>query len=124
MSESEAVTLERGGVAAVTAEPERREAVEEDGPSRNLPPYRVVLLNDDDHTFAYVIRMLRQVFRMRLERAEALTRRVHVEGQAAVWMGSKEVAELKQEQVVGFGPDFYASQTVRYPLGCMIEPVD
>ena len=28
-----------------------------------LPPYNVVLLNDDDHTFAYVIEMLRAPLR-------------------------------------------------------------
>jgi ATP-dependent Clp protease adaptor protein ClpS len=86
------------------------------------PPYAVVLLDDDDHTFEYVIEVLQRVFGYELEQAFTLTKQVHEEGQAVVWSGSLEVAELKREQVQGFGPDFYASKTVRYALGVRIMP--
>lgn len=88
-----------------------------------LPPYQVVLLNDDDHTYPYVMKLLVKVFRMDIKKAFLLTRRIDKHGRAAVWSGTKELAELKQQQVHTFGPDIYASQTVTYPIGCLIEPM-
>lgn len=40
-----------------------------------------------------------------------------------VWSGSKEVAELKRDQVRSAGPDFYAAKKVEFPLGVTIEPL-
>ena len=34
----------------------------EEWKSKILPPYHVILLNDDDHSFEYVIRMLQSLF--------------------------------------------------------------
>lgn len=87
------------------------------------PPYAVILLNDNDHTFEYVIEILRRVCRHNMNEAERLTRVLHHTGKAAVWTGSKEVAELKRDQIRGYGPDFYAQQPVRFPLGVRIEPM-
>ncbi len=91
---------------------------------KKLPPYRVVVLNDDDHTFNYVIEVLQLVCRVELVKAIELTLRVHHHGRAAVWTGPKEVAELKRDQIRSFGPDVYASQAVRYALGVVLEPVE
>ncbi|MEM6751178.1 MAG: ATP-dependent Clp protease adaptor ClpS [Planctomycetota bacterium] len=93
-----------------------------DKPGKPLPPHHVVLLNDEDHTFEYVIEVLMTVFGKNPADAFRLTEHVHLKGRAAVWTGSKEVAELKRDQVRGYGPDFFASITVRYPLGVKIEP--
>ena len=41
--------------------------------TRLLPPYHVVILNDDDHSFEFVVHVLRQVFGVTLERAFELT---------------------------------------------------
>ncbi len=90
--------------------------------AKKQPPYHVLLLNDEDHTFEYVIELLVKVFGHPVERAFTLTKRIDRDGRASVWTGSKEVAELKRDQVRGYGPDVYASKTVRYPLGCVIEP--
>lgn len=70
-----------------------------------LPPYNVVLVNDDDHSFEYVIHMMRQVFGYQPERGMKIAQTVHEQGRAVVWTGQKEVGELKQEQVHAFGPD-------------------
>jgi len=37
--------------------------------SKTIPPYHVILLDDDDHTYEYVIEMLRAVFGMSQEKA-------------------------------------------------------
>jgi ATP-dependent Clp protease adaptor protein ClpS len=87
------------------------------------PPYAVIVLNDEQHTFEYVIEVLQKVCAHKLEEAFTLTKRVHDTGQAVVWSGTMEVAELKRDQIRGFGPDFYADITVRFPLGVRIEPM-
>ena len=89
---------------------------------RQLPPYQVILLNDDDHTYAYVIDLLMRVFGYEAPKAFGLTQQVDEQGEAVVWSGHKELAELKADQVKGFGPDFYAQHKVDYPLGCRVEP--
>lgn len=90
---------------------------------KKQPPYAVVVHNDEDHTWQYVIEVLQRVCGHNEERAFLLTSKVHFEGRAAVWSGPKEVAELKRDQIRGFGPDFFAPQAVRYPLGVTIEPM-
>ena len=44
-------------------------------------------------------------------------------GRAIVWSGTKEVAELKRDQIREYGPDVYASVKVTFPLGVVIEPL-
>jgi len=70
-----------------------------------LPPYNVVLLNDDDHSFDYVIGMLQQLFGHPPERGYQMAYEVHTQGRVIVWTGPKEVAELKRDQIHAFGPD-------------------
>jgi len=91
-------------------------------PPTLLPPHAVILLNDDKHTFLYVIDVLIKVFKYSLEEAKKITLEIHEEGEAVVWTGSKEVAELKAEQVVNFGHDNYAPQPVTFPLGVRVVP--
>lgn len=70
-----------------------------------LPPYNVILLDDDDHTYEYVIEMLRAVFGMTPERAYLHACEVDSVQRTILITTSKEHAELKQEQVHAYGPD-------------------
>ena len=90
---------------------------------KKLPPYAVIVLNDDLHTFAYVIETFMKVFGYTQEKSYLLALKIHNEGRGTVWSGSKEVAELKRDQIRSAGPDFYAEKTVRLPLGAYIEPM-
>ena len=90
---------------------------------KRQPPYAVILHNDDDHTFQYVIDLLMKLFAYPLEKAFVLTTQVHTQGKSIVWSGTLELAELKRDQVRGFGPDFYATKKVEFPLGVTIEPL-
>src|SRR5215216_5185052 len=65
------------------------------------PPYAVVVLNDDDHTYAYVIDALCRVCRHPAERAFQLAQQIDHTGRAVVWTGTMEVAELKRDQIRG-----------------------
>jgi ATP-dependent Clp protease adaptor protein ClpS len=96
---------------------------EEDTRVRKLPPYAVVVLNDDYHTFEYVIIAFQKVFGYNQQRCVLLAKEIDEKGRAVVWTGSKEVAELKKEQLQGMGPDIYASRRVDWPLGVELEPM-
>ena len=90
---------------------------------KKQPPYAVIVHNDDFHTFPYVTEVLQRVCGHAKTKAIELTYNVHYQGQAQVWSGALEVAELKRDQIRGFGPDFHASQPVQFPLGVTIEPM-
>src|SRR5205823_11795038 len=70
--------------------------------TRRVPPYNVILLNDDHHSFEFVIDTLCKALGCSPERAFQFTNLAHTSGQAVVWTGTKEVAELKLEQIQSF----------------------
>lgn len=90
---------------------------------RPLPPHAVVVLNDDLHSFDYVIATFQKVFGYATEKCVALAIDIHNQGRGIVWSGSKEVAELKCDQIRSAGPDIYASRRVDFPLGALVEPL-
>lgn len=73
--------------------------------TKKQPPFHVILLNDDDHSFEYVIRMLRSLFGHPEERGYQMAYEVHTRGQVIVDTTSKERAELKRDQIMAFGAD-------------------
>jgi len=64
--------------------------VEDAEKTRLDAPWRVILYNDDIHTFDEVIFQLMKATGCSLPEAEALTWKVHTEGKAAVYEGSFE----------------------------------
>jgi len=90
--------------------------------TKRQPPYHVVLLNDDDHTFEYVIAMLQQLFGHPRETGMQMAYEVHTQGRVIVLTTSKEHAELKQDQIHAFGPDPYSSKDCQGSMSAIIEP--
>ena len=70
-----------------------------------LRPWHVVLIDDDDHTYDYVIEMLMNLCGHSLERGLRAARTVDREGRAIVYTTHRELAELKLEQIGAFGVD-------------------
>ena len=68
------------------------------------PPYHVILLNDDDHSYLYVVAMLKQLFGHPIEAGWKMAEKVDKEGRCIVLTTTREHAELKQEQIHAFGP--------------------
>jgi len=89
--------------------------------TKHLPPYNVIILNDEEHTFDYVIELLTKLFAHPLTTAQEMTWRIHTTGRAVVYTTHKEKAELKRDQVLSYGPDPRMSVS-KGPLGCYIEP--
>lgn len=90
--------------------------------TKRQPPYNVVLLDDDYHTFAYVITMLQELFGYPTERGYQMALEVHTTGRCIVLTTSKEHAELKQEQVHAYGADPLSSKECVGSMSCVIEP--
>ena len=76
---------------------------------KHLPPYHVVLWNDDDHTFEYVIFMMRDLFGHTEEQSRKIAMSVHLQGRAIVYTGHLELAELKRDQIHAYGADKFVS---------------
>jgi len=72
---------------------------------KRQPPYNVVLLNDDDHSYDYVIIMLQQLFGHPPERGYQMAKEVDTTGRVIVLTTTMEHAELKRDQIHAFGPD-------------------
>ncbi|MBV9124681.1 MAG: ATP-dependent Clp protease adaptor ClpS [Planctomycetes bacterium] len=102
----------------VAAQPKSRE----DQKTRRVPPYNVILENDEVHSFEFVIGVLRQALGYSEERAFQLTQQAHTSGRAVVWTGPKEGAELKVDQIRTFHETRSPDGARLGPLGCTIEP--
>lgn len=90
---------------------------------KRQPPYAVIVENDDFHTFEYVIEALSKVCGYNRQKALLLAVEIDSQGKAMVWSGTRELAELKCEQIRGMGTDHFAPQPVTFPLGVYIEPL-
>jgi ATP-dependent Clp protease adaptor protein ClpS len=90
---------------------------------KRQPPYNVVLLNDDDHTVDYVVHMMQTLFGHPVEKGLQIAREVHETGRCIVSTCTKEVAELKQEQIHAFGPDKLIDRC-KGSMSAEIEPAE
>ena len=89
--------------------------------TRRVPPYNVILLNDDNHSMEFVIEVLCKALGYTVERSYQLMMQAHNSGRTVVWTGPKEVAELKAEQIRTFHEKRDDGRNFG-PLGCEIEP--
>lgn len=90
---------------------------------RLVPPYNVILLNDDDHTYEYVIEMLRAIFGYPPEKGLRMALEVDHTGRCIVLTTSLEHAELKRDQIHAYGPDKRLARS-KGSMSAVIEPAD
>ncbi|MCP5558178.1 MAG: ATP-dependent Clp protease adaptor ClpS [Verrucomicrobiaceae bacterium] len=69
------------------------------------PPYHVILFDDDEHTYEYVVEMLCAIFSHSVELAFSMAQTVDKNGRVIVATVHKELAELRVEQIQEYGPD-------------------
>ena len=89
--------------------------------NQETPLYRVVLLDDDDHTYDYVIEMLQTVFAVPYATALAYTMEADSTGSSIVLTTNLEEAERKRDQVHAYGPDWRMPQS-RGSVAALVEP--
>ena len=110
-------TLLLMGSMSTTAYPE----VEDDTSNRLQPLYHVILLNDEDHTYDYVIEMLQKIFGF--SEAKALSHAVEVDtkGTTILLTCELEKAEQKRDQIHSYGPDRRLARSLG-SMTAIVEP--
>lgn len=88
-----------------------------------LPPYHVILFNDDDHTYEYVIEMLKVLFAFPDEKGFELAQNVDRDGRVILLTTHKEMAELKRDQIHAYGTDARVA-TCKGSMSATIEPAE
>jgi ATP-dependent Clp protease adaptor protein ClpS len=118
--------------AAAVAEPisetaERRKVQEQERKKpkkpKKQPPYHVILWNDEDHTYEYVIGMLMKLFAYPPEKGFLMAKEVDTRGRVIVLTTTREHAELKRDQIHAFGKDDYI-QNCKGSMSATIEPAE
>ncbi len=106
----------------VTANPERDTDTDTDldidveDETKEEPPYRVIIHNDNITTFVFVIKILTTIFMKNVMEADQIANRTHSYGIAVVGTYPKSVAETRINKV------HFAAQLEGYPLKLTMEP--
>ncbi len=86
-----------------------------------VPLYRVVLLDDDDHTYDYVIEMLQKIFIFTLEQAYRHAEEVDRCGRTVLITCELPEAEFARDQIHAYGPDWRLARS-KGSMSAVIEP--
>lgn len=100
-----------------TVTPETKEVQRE----QLVPLYRVVLLDDNDHTYDYVIEMLQKLFIFTLEEAYRHAEEVDRTGRTVLMTCELREAEFARDQIHAFGPDWRLPRS-KGAMSAVIEP--
>jgi len=88
---------------------------------RLVPLYSVVLLDDDDHTYDYVIEMLQKIFIFSLEQAYRHAEEVDRSGRTVLITCELPEAEFARDQIHSYGPDWRLPRS-KGSMSAVIEP--
>lgn len=88
-----------------------------------VPHFHVILLDDNDHSYEYVIEMLVSLFGHSARKAFDMACEVDRVGRVVVDTTTKERAELKADQIGRYGPDWRIPHSST-SMGATIEPAD
>ena len=86
-----------------------------------VPLYRVVLLDDNDHTYDYVIEMLQRIFFFSMEQAYRHAEEVDRCGRTVLITCELDHAEFARDQIQGFGRDWRLPRSVG-SMAAVVEP--
>jgi len=86
-----------------------------------VPVYNVVLLDDDDHTYDYVIEMLQKLFVFSQEQAYHHAVEVDTHGRTILLTCALPEAEFARDQVHAFGPDRRMPRS-KGSMSAIVEP--
>ncbi len=85
--------------------------------------WNVVLLDDQEHTYEYVMDMVQRLFGHPVERAYMVAKKVDADGRAICLTTHKEHAELKVEQIHSFGADVLIAGC-KGGMSAILEPAE
>ena len=86
-----------------------------------VPLYRVVLLDDNDHTYDYVIEMLQKLFIFTLDEAFRHAEEVDRNGRTVLITCELPQAEFARDQIHACGPDWRLPRS-KGSMSAVVEP--
>ena len=95
--------------------------VEEHTSGKIQPLYHVILLNDEDHTYDYVIEMLQKIFGFSESTALSHAVEVDTKGTTILLTCELEKAELKRDLIHSYGPDWRLPRSLG-SMAAVVEP--
>ena len=87
----------------------------------HAPLFRVVLLDDNDHTYDYVIEMLQKIFIFTLEEAYRHAEEVDSTGRTVLITCEKPQAEFARDQIISYGADWRLERS-KGSMSAIVEP--
>ncbi|MBZ5590860.1 MAG: ATP-dependent Clp protease adaptor ClpS [Acidobacteriia bacterium] len=87
-----------------------------------IPLYRVVLLDDDDHTYDYVIEMLQKILVFSMDEAYRHAEEVDTAGRTVLITCELPEAEFARDQIQAYGPDWRLPRS-KGSMSAIVEPV-
>ena len=88
--------------------------------TKRQPRYHVILWDDPNHTFEYVIAMMKDLFRLSQADGKRIAEEVDRTGRAICLTTTREHAELKRDQIRGFGRDPFSTKST----GSMVASIE
>lgn len=88
---------------------------------QRAPRYNVVLFDDDEHSYAYVVEMIMNLFGMTAEEGFNIAYDVDHIGQAVVLTADFEKAVESQKKIISYGPDPRLPAS-KGSMGATVEP--
>jgi ATP-dependent Clp protease adaptor protein ClpS len=89
--------------------------------TQRQPPYQVILWNDDEHSYEYVIKMLMELFAFPPEKGFLMAKEVDSQGRVVLLTTTREHAELKRDQIHAYGKDALIA-SCQGSMSATIEP--
>lgn len=110
-------------VAPPEEKTERRHQTKDKKKPKRQPRYNVILWDDNDHSYEYVIGMMQKLFGHPMEKGYQIAKAVDTSGRAICLTTTKEHAELKRDQIHAFGADKLIARC-KGSMSASIEPVE
>lgn len=108
-----------GGGVAVAVRPKQQDKQKR----KKQPRYQVLLWDDNDHSYGYVIKMMQELFGKTIEDSIRAAIEVDTSGCHVCLITTLEHAELKQQQIHSFGRDGAVARC-KGAMTSTIEPIE
>jgi ATP-dependent Clp protease adaptor protein ClpS len=90
---------------------------------KQQPRYNVILWDDPDHSYEYVVSLMKEIFRVPIERGFQIAKEVDTSGRAICLTTTREHAELKRDQIHAYGKDELIERC-KGSMSATIEPLE
>ncbi len=108
---------------APARERQRENERQRDEKQKQQPRYHVILWDDPEHSYDYVVTLMKDLFRYPVEKGYRIAKEVDTSGRAICLTTTLEHAELKRDQIHAFGKDKLIGHC-KGSMSATIEPVE